>query len=138
MKTSLFLVMTGSLVLTALVQAAELESLPGDGSMPVSAEHFKVLKDVCETCHGPGGASPRDDVPVLAGRPAEELLAEMERFYFYERHCPDVDLDPSDISKGKMSMCDVTGQMNKAEALALANYFETGTQPSGSGSEPPP
>lgn len=109
------------------------ESFPGDASMAVGMKEFKMLTDLCESCHGQAGATARDDVPSLAGRPATEILAEMERFYFYERHCPDVPVDQSDAGKGNMSMCDVTNQMNKAEAMALARYFEDGSLPA-----PPP
>lgn len=109
---------------------AELESLPGDADMPVGSKQFAMLSSLCESCHGPGGASQREDVPSLAGRPADELMAEIERFYFYERHCPDVPVDSSGQQQGNMSMCDVTGQMNKAEAMALARYFESGVVPS--------
>lgn len=109
--------------------AAEQESLPGSENMAVSPEHLTMLAQMCEQCHGPAGASTRDDVPGLAGRPADELMAEIERFYFYERHCPEVPLHDSISAQGEMSMCDVTSQMNKAEAMALARYFSSGQLP---------
>lgn len=109
--------------------AAEQESLPGQDNMPVSQAQLTMLIEVCEQCHGPAGASVRDDVPSLAGRPADELMAEIERFYFYERHCPDVPMGDGTSAGGEMSMCDVTSQMNKAEAMALARYFSSGKLP---------
>ena len=122
--------LAGTLLAVACLPAlAELESLPGDVNMPVSSKQFAMLSDLCEGCHGPGGQSEREEVPSLVGRPADELMAEIERFYFYERHCPDVPVDPTHRQEGNMSMCDVTGQMNKAEAMALARYFESGVVP---------
>lgn len=130
MKTLTTILVAMLLMLVYLPVRAELESLPGDVNMPVGKKQFELLSGLCESCHGPGGVSQREDVPGLAGRPAEELMGEIERFYFYERHCPDVPLDPADRQEGNMSMCDVTGQMNKAEAMALARYFESGVVPS--------
>lgn len=100
------------------------KSLPGNESLVIDEAMVGKLVSQCESCHGPGGRSTREDVPALAGRPAKALVAEMERFYFYERLCPDVPVDRNDKSKGHMSMCDVTNQINKQEAKAVAEYFE--------------
>lgn len=114
-----------ALVAAAAATAQSTKSLPGNESGPIPEKRMKYLIGLCEGCHGPGGHSERRDVPALAGRPAKELFAEIERFYFYERICPDVPVDGEDVSKGHMSMCDVTGQINKQEAEALAEYFES-------------
>lgn len=103
--------------------ADESKSLPGNPSVAVTQADMDKLVALCQGCHGPGGNSQRAEVPSLAGRDPDELFAEIERFYFYERRCPDVPVDGEDAGKGHMSMCDVTGQINKQEALALADYF---------------
>ena len=107
--------------------AQETMSLPGSELVPVEEKQMAYLVGLCETCHGDSGRSQRPDVPSLAGRNSDALFAEIERFYFYERICPDVPVDDHDATKGHMSMCDVTSQMNKQEALALAEYFESQT-----------
>ncbi|MEE4175115.1 MAG: hypothetical protein V2I57_12755 [Xanthomonadales bacterium] len=100
-------------------------SLPGSEGSPVEEKHMTYLVQLCETCHGESGRSERSDVPALAGRDADALFAEIERFYFYERVCPDVPVDGDEPSKGHMSMCDVVNQMSKQEALALARHFSS-------------
>lgn len=116
-----------ALAVFAPVQAAAQDeytpSLPGGEASPVEEKHMTYLVQLCETCHGPDGRSERRDVPTLAGREADALFAEIERFYFYERVCPDVPVDGDEPSKGHMSMCDVVNQMSKQEALALAEHF---------------
>jgi len=109
------------------VMAQSAKTLPGNDSDPVTSEEMSYLLGLCQGCHGVGGRSERADVPSLAGRPADELFAEIERFYFYERICPDVPIHDEDGSQGHMSMCDITSQMSKQEADALAAYFEAQT-----------
>lgn len=111
-----------AVVATATAQSSK--SLPGNQSDPITDKDMKFLVGLCESCHGKGGKNDRTDVPTLAGRDADELFAEIERFYFYERVCPDVPVYDEDGSKGHMSMCDVVNQMNKQEAMAVARYFE--------------
>lgn len=113
-----------ALAVAAAATAQSTKSLPSNEADPITEKRMNYLLGLCEGCHGPGGQSERRDVPALAGRSADELFAEIERFYFYERICPDVPVDGDDASKGHMSMCDVTGQINKQEAEALAAYFE--------------
>jgi cytochrome c553 len=107
----------------ALAPAWAQKSLPGNPNEPVNAETLNYLVGLCEGCHGTGGHSQRDDVPSLAGRPAKQLFDEIERFYFFERLCPDVPVDAQDAARGHMSMCDVTSQVSRAEATALSEYF---------------
>lgn len=114
----------GLLLLCTAANAQLTKSLPDAGAGALSEKEMKYLVGLCEGCHGPGGVSSRTDVPTLASRPAQDLFAEIERFYFYERICPDVPVDGLDPSQGHMSMCDVTSRINRQEAQALAQYFE--------------
>ena len=113
-----------ALALSAGVAAQEMKSLPGDEALIIDEKELQYLVGLCEGCHGAGGNSQREEVPALAGRPADELMAEIERFYFYERFCPDVPVDEDHSERGHMSMCDVVNQLNRPEAMALARHFE--------------
>ena len=110
---------------SAAVQAQDQPSLPGKDLEPVTVESVMPLVAICEQCHGPGGQSERDDVPVLAGKPAAEILAQLEKFYYYERHCPSVDYEGPNGQVNRQSMCDITNALNQQEALALGRYFES-------------
>lgn len=113
-----------SCILFTVAQAQEQPSLPGKDLEPVSVESVQPLVAICEQCHGPGGQSERDDVPSIAGTPAEEILAQLERFYYYERHCPSVDYEGPNGQVNRQSMCDITNALDKQEALALGRHFE--------------
>lgn len=113
----------GLLTAASGVLAQGTKSLPQGRDQAIAEKEMAYLVGLCEGCHGLGGVSAREDVPTLAGRPADELFAEIERFYFYERVCPDVPVDEGDAAQGHMSMCDVTSQINKQEAEALAAHF---------------
>lgn len=102
----------------------DMPTLPGKHLEPVSMQSVQPLVEVCENCHGLGGNSERGDVPVIAGKPAGEIVAALEAFYYYERHCPNVSYPREDGVREVRSMCDITNQLNQQEALALAGYFE--------------
>ena len=102
----------------------DMPTLPGNNLEPVTQQEIQPLIPVCEGCHGPGGHSVREEVPTIAGKPAEEIVAALEAFYYYERHCPSVEYPREDGVRETRSMCDITNQLNQQEALAVAQYFE--------------
>lgn len=117
--------MMGLLLATSAWTLAQSEpSLPGNDMEPVSQDEVMPLIRVCESCHGSGGQTTRLDVPALAGKKADFILATLEQFYYYERHCPDIEFENDEGTLEKKSMCDVTNALNKQEALSLASYFE--------------
>jgi len=118
--------------LMAHAEAQEEPSLPGKGLPPVSDEQILPLVQVCENCHGPNGAAPTHaGVPVIAGKSAEDILQALEQFYFYERHCPDVEYRNKDGDKVIQNMCEITNGLNRQEALALGRHFEAQKPPAG-------
>ena len=83
------------------------------------------MATICESCHGLGGRSTRDDVPAIAGKPAEFIMNSLEQFYFSERHCPDVNFENKKGQVETKNMCDITNMLTKPEGLALAEYFSS-------------
>ena len=95
-------------------------SVHGQDPQPIDVQS-RIVE--CEGCHGPNGNSTRDDVPILAGRPAAEIEEGMAEFYFYERHCPTVTPQSGSGSGTPLSMCNVANSLSKEEVQALARYF---------------
>jgi cytochrome c553 len=127
---------TRIVVLLAVLAAAptlaqDMPSLPGNELEAVSQQAIRPLAQHCEGCHGPGGHSTQQNVPAIAGKPAPEILAALEQFYYYERHCPTVKVVDGDGEAVERNMCDLTNALNKQEALALASYFEAAGNLSG-------
>jgi cytochrome c553 len=82
-----------------------------------------LLVDECEACHGVGGVSTEDDIPSLAGRNAEELVAALDAFYYYERHCPTTTYRRGDRPKTPLNMCSVANTLSKQDRQAIAEHF---------------
>lgn len=132
MRTTALVVLLVSLMAYAPARAQEEPSLPGKGLPPVSEQQILPLVHVCENCHGPNGAAPAHaGVPVIAGKSAEDILAALEQFYFYERHCPDVEYRNNDGDKVIQNMCEIVNGLNRQEALALGRHFEAQKPASG-------
>ena len=129
MKSTYYVLMVLLLAVSSPAPAQDAPSLPGKGLDPLSVEEVQPLIKMCKNCHGPRGASTREDVPVIAGKPAGEIMESLEQFYFYERHCPDVQYKDSGGDKFTGSMCDIVNGLNKQEALALARHFEAQGSP---------
>lgn len=112
-----------------MANAQSDQTLPGKDLEPVDQSQIQPLVAVCESCHGKGGQSVREDVPVIAGKPAAYIMGELEKFYYYERHCPRVEYANKKGELVQQSMCDITNALTKPEADALGSYFENVTLP---------
>ncbi|MEJ8568051.1 c-type cytochrome [Elongatibacter sediminis] len=108
------------LAVLSVTQACGADQAPDELQPPLD---LPALIERCEACHGPGGVSSREEVPSLAGTPAERIIASLEAFYFYERHCPTVQPDESGSHSGPDNMCSVASTLADDEAAALARYF---------------
>ena len=125
-RTAVFLMV---LCAAQMANAASDQTLPGKDLEPVDQSQIQPLVAVCESCHGNGGQSTRDDVPTIAGKPTDYITGELEKFYYYERHCPRVKYANKKGEEVQQSMCDITNALTKPEADALGSYFENVTLP---------
>lgn len=117
------------LVLFSAFAAMAGQSLPSDETQVVSQEELQFLVRECTACHGENGVSHRDEIPSLAGRSPEDVLAAVEQFYFYERHCPDAEYQNGAPRSGAHNMCDVAERLTRQEVLAIGAYFEAQPSP---------
>lgn len=99
---------------------AVLLLIPG---LAVGAPDTAALIAECEACHGPGGVSAEDDVPGIAGMDKSELIAAIEEFYFYERHCSTTTYRSGDRPKTPINMCNVANTLSESDREAIAAYF---------------
>jgi len=110
----------------AVLQAAPLAAQPADGLPPVD---LPALIAECESCHGPGGVSDQSDVPSLAGLKQGKILAALEAFYYYERHCPTIEPPHANGPAVENNMCSIASSLSDDEASALADYFASRPRP---------
>jgi cytochrome c553 len=113
------------LFLAMAVSAQAQESLPNDQSQQITEKEVQFLVKECESCHGKNGVSTNDSIPSLAGKSAEYILEAVEKFYFYERHCPNAKNTGEGPKSGARNMCDVADRLTKQEVLAIGAYFES-------------
>ena len=83
-----------------------------------------ALVDVCESCHGPGGVSRREDVPSLAGQSVDAIVNSLDAFYFRQRHCPETSPQGEEGAEGaKLDMCNISASLSQLEKVAVAQHF---------------
>ena len=119
------LISSAILMLALAITANTDESLPHDQLQDISEKELKFLVGECESCHGSKGVSQNESVPSLAGMSADSILESVEQFYFYERHCPNANIDSDGPKSGARNMCDVADRLTKQEVLAIGRYFES-------------
>ena len=92
------------------------------------AQDLEALVAECEACHGSGGHSDQADIPSLAGRDTDELLQNLEQFYYYERHCPTTKKRHGEAAGETVNMCNLVNTLSQEERLSLAEYFQSQAQ----------
>lgn len=98
-------------------------SLLASFSLSAAGQNLQTQIEECEACHGAGGVSSQDDIPILAGMDSAQLREMLDQFYFYERHCTTTTYRHGDRPKTPMNMCNVANTLSDADKLALAEYF---------------
>lgn len=82
-----------------------------------------ALKAGCEDCHGLGGISSHEDVPIIAGQTPEFLSRTLRAFQRWDRPCVKSTYRHGDTSRKETDMCRVAGKLGEAEIAALATYY---------------
>ncbi len=78
---------------------------------------------VCANCHGIGGASTDQTVPIIGGYSVEFLSNNMKAYKNKERVCPDTVYRSGNLKGNTTSMCLVLDNVNYEDIPKVAEYF---------------
>jgi sulfide dehydrogenase cytochrome subunit len=79
--------------------------------------------DICDSCHGPNGASAERDIPNIGGYSKKYLLKAFESFKNNERPCPETEYRSGAKKGSKGSMCQIARELDDNEADRIAEHF---------------
>jgi sulfide dehydrogenase cytochrome subunit len=93
--------------------------------MPGSAvaAGFEELTVICESCHGPAGASPYSDVPTIGGQSGKYIRGSLESFQVWGRPCVKSKYRSGDTSRPKTDMCKIAGGLSQEDIQMLGDHY---------------
>lgn len=77
----------------------------------------------CDSCHGPQGASPNSDVPIIGGQSMEYLADNLKSFQDWGRPCVKSLYRFGDTSRPKTDMCKIAGGLSREDIAAISDYY---------------
>lgn len=87
-----------------------------------SGDDFQDIVDECDTCHGEGGASEHEEIPVIGGMSAF-YLEEQLRAYQKERPCEEIEY-PSGPKEGETTdMCKEAEDLTEDQIVRLSEHY---------------
>lgn len=91
----------------------------------VFAGEFEELTAICEGCHGPGGASPYSDVPVIGGQTSKYIRGSLQSFQVWGRPCVKTPYRSGDTSRPKTDMCKIADGLSDEDIRKLADHYSS-------------
>lgn len=105
-----------SAMITGLALAVAASAAP-------AAEEVSKIIDDCESCHGDGGASKHEEMPVIGGMSAFYLEEQLIAYQEERRPCAEVEY-PAGPEKGEMGdMCEEVEGLTEDQIKEIASYF---------------
>jgi len=98
--------------------------IPGISGI-VLAGDFEELTASCESCHGPDGASPYSDVPIIGGQSTKYISDSLESFQIWGRPCVKSAYRSGDTSKPKTDMCKIAGGLSSEDIQKLSEHYSS-------------
>ena len=95
--------------------------LPGS----VFAGDFEELTAICESCHGPAGASPYSDMPIIGGQSNKYIRGSLESFQVWGRPCVKSLYRTGDTSRPKTDMCKIAGGLSAEDVRKLGEHYSS-------------
>lgn len=112
MKTRTIVAAAVACLLLALPTASQLFAADLDG-----------LKAECESCHGPGGNSPWQDVPTIAGQSSKFIAKQLRSYQLWDRPCIKSEYRAGDTSRPHTDMCQIAAGLDQEDLTALSDYY---------------
>lgn len=94
-----------------------------DAVLAAPAQNTQSIIDGCESCHGEGGASKQEDIPVIGGMSAFYLDAQLHAYQDGYRPCEQVQY-PAGPEQGEVGdMCEAAEGLSNEQIAQIADYF---------------
>jgi len=93
----------------------------------VLAGDLEDLNAICESCHGPEGASPYTDVPIIGGQSATYIKGSLQSFQVWGRPCIKSEYRSGDTSRPKTDMCKIAGGLSNEDIQMLSTHYSSRT-----------
>jgi sulfide dehydrogenase cytochrome subunit len=91
----------------------------------VFSSEFEELAAICESCHGPEGASPYSDVPIIGGQTGKYIRGSLQSFQVWGRPCVKSLYRTGDTSRPKTDMCKITNGLTEEDIRKLAEHYSS-------------
>lgn len=97
--------------------------LSPDFTTAAPSDALEQTIDDCESCHGEGGASSHENIPVIGGMSSFYLDAQLHAYQDGYRPCVEVEY-PAGPEQGEMGdMCEEVEGLSDQQISAIADYF---------------
>jgi sulfide dehydrogenase cytochrome subunit len=91
----------------------------------VFSSEFEELTAICESCHGPDGASPYSDVPIIGGQTDKYIRGSLQSYQVWGRPCVKSLYRTGDTSRPKTDMCKIAGGLSEEDIRLLAEHYSS-------------
>jgi len=87
------------------------------------AGDIEELTTMCDSCHGPQGASSNSDVPTIGGQSMELIDDTLHSFQIWGRPCIKSLYRFGDTSRPKTDMCKIAAGLSDEDITALSSHY---------------
>lgn len=91
----------------------------------VFSSEFEELTAICESCHGPDGASPYSDIPIIGGQTNKYIRGSLQSFQVWGRPCVKSLYRTGDTSRPKTDMCKIADGLSEEDIKMLAEHYSS-------------
>lgn len=89
----------------------------------VLAGDIGELTAMCDSCHGPQGASSNSDVPTIGGQSREFIESTLRSFQLWGRPCIKSLYRHGDTSRPQTDMCNIADELSDEDVTMLGKHY---------------